>query len=116
MVDFVLTTFGDTLQIFGLYEIIRNVQLGLPHNTYHLYNILEMFNPYSGTFFTLVWELGFALHKIFEVSLPTMRELSYEEYVPTTEELGQLKDKIGLHMRHTRRYCAILEFVLKFSE
>lgn len=55
-----------------------------------------MFNPYSGTFFTLVGELGFSLHKIFEVSLSTMRELSYEEYVPTAEELGQLKDKTGL--------------------
>lgn len=83
MVDIILTTFRDTLQNFGLYGAIRNVQFGFSHNTYHLYNILEIFNPHSDTFFTLIGELGFTLHEIFEVSLLSMGELPYEQYMPT---------------------------------
>lgn len=74
MVDFILTTFGYTLQSFGLYCTIRNIQFGLLHNDYHLYNIFEMFNLHFGTFFTPVRELGLALHEMFEVSLLSMGE------------------------------------------
>lgn len=52
-----------------------------------------MYNLSSGTFFTLVEKLGFALYEMFEVSLLSMGELQYEEYVPTFEELNQLKEK-----------------------
>lgn len=48
----------------------------------------------QGTFFTPVGELGFAF-QMFEVSLLLMGELPYEEYVPTVEELNQLKEKYG---------------------
>lgn len=47
---------------------IRNMQYGLSHCTYHLFSILKMYNYKSGTFFTLINELGFALHEMFEVS------------------------------------------------
>lgn len=93
MVDFILITFEDTLRNLCLYGAIRNIQFGLSHNTYHLYSILEMFNPHSGTFFTPVEKLGFALHEMFEVSLLSVGELPYEKYVLTIEELDQLKEK-----------------------
>lgn len=70
--DFVLSTFGDILRDFGLYGEIRNVQFGLPHSACHLFSILEMYNPSSGTSFTPVGELGIALHEMFEVSLLSM--------------------------------------------
>lgn len=38
-------------------------------------------------------ELGFSLHEMFKVSLLSRGELPYEEYVPTTKELNQLKEK-----------------------
>lgn len=61
--DFVLSTFGDVLRDFRLYSAIKNVQFGLSCSSYHLYSVLGMYNPCSGTFFTLVGELGFALAK-----------------------------------------------------
>lgn len=88
MIDFVLSTFGDVLRDFGLYGVIKNVQFGLPHSAYHLYNIIEMYNLSSNTLFTPVGEIGFTLHEIFEVSLLSMGELSYEEYVPTIKKLN----------------------------
>lgn len=73
MVDFMLSTFKVTLQDLGLYGAIRNVQFDLPHSAYHLFSVLEiMYNPYSGTFYTPVGELGFTLHEIFEVSVLSM--------------------------------------------
>lgn len=80
------------MQQFGLYRAIRNVQFGFSHNAHHLYSVLEMYNLSSGIFFTLVWELGFALHEMFEVSLLSMGELPYEEYVLTFEELNQFRE------------------------
>lgn len=78
--DFILTNFGDALRSFGLYGAITNVQFSLLHSAYHLYSVLKMFNLHSDTFFSLVGELGFALHEMFKVSLLSMEELPYEEY------------------------------------
>lgn len=93
MVDFMLGTFGNILQKFGLYKAIKNVQFGFSHNAYHLYSILEMCNLSSGIFFTPVRELGFILYEMFEVSLFSMGELPYKEYVLTFEELNQIREK-----------------------
>lgn len=87
MISFILANFEVILMDIELYGTIRNIQYGLPHSSYHLFNILEMYNPKSGTFFTPIGELGFALHEMFEVSL----ELPYEEIVPTSEELRRMK-------------------------
>lgn len=38
-----------------------------------------------------VGDLGLAIHEIFEVLLLLVGELPYDRYVPTTEELNQLK-------------------------
>lgn len=91
MVSFVLKTFRSILKDIGLYRAIRNVHYNLPHSTYHLFSILEMYYSDSGTFFILVDEVGFALHKMFEVSLLSIGELSYEGIMPTTEEFKWLK-------------------------
>lgn len=50
-----------------------------------------MYNSEKGTFFTLVGELGLALYEMYEVSTLSMGEVTYEEYIPTTEELSLLK-------------------------
>jgi len=50
-----------------------------------------LYNSNTCIFFTPSRELGFALHEIFEVSGLPMRELPYEEYIPSTEELHLLK-------------------------
>lgn len=47
-----------------------------------------MFNSKTGTFLTPIGELGLALHKMFEVL--SMGEVTYEEDIPTTEELNML--------------------------
>lgn len=91
MIGFMLSNFKAILKDIGLYGAIRNVQYSLHHSSYYLFSILEMYNSKSGTFLTFVGELNFALHEIFEVSLLTMGELSYEEIVPTMEELQQMK-------------------------
>lgn len=65
MISFVLSNFEAILKDIWLYGAIRNVKYGLRHSAYHLFNILEMYNPKSKMFFTPVGELGFALHKIF---------------------------------------------------
>lgn len=45
----------------------------------------------TGTFFTPVHEMGLALYKMYEILGLPMDEIPYEEYVPTGEELHQLK-------------------------
>lgn len=49
-----------------------------------------MFNSKTGTFLTPIGKLGLALHKMFEVSALSMGEVTYEEDIPTTEELNML--------------------------
>lgn len=91
MISFVLSKFEAILKDIQLYGAIRNVQYGLSHSAYHLFSILEMYNPKFGTFFTPVCKLGFTLYEIFEVSLLSMRELLYEEILPMTKELRWMK-------------------------
>lgn len=79
MINFVLSKFEAELKDIRFYGAIRNMQYSLPYSAYHLFNILEIYNPKSGTFFTPIGQLGFALHDMFEVSLLLMGELSYEE-------------------------------------
>ena len=48
--------------------------------------MLELYNPYTCTFFTPSRELGFSLHEMYEVSGLPMEEMPYEKYIPGTEE------------------------------
>lgn len=93
MINFVLSEFEATLKDIGLYKAIRNIQYGLLQSAYHLYNVLEMYNFKSGTFFTLVGELGLTLHEMFEVSLLLIEELPYKKIILTIQELRWLKKK-----------------------
>lgn len=87
MINFVLSKFKTILKDIKLYGAIRNVQYGLLHSSYHLFSVLEMYNPKYKTFFTPVGELGFALYEMFEASLLSMGELPCEEIVSMMEEL-----------------------------
>lgn len=87
MISFIFSKFEAILKDIGLYGTIRNIQYGLLQSAYHLFSILEMYNPKFGAFFTPVGKHGLALHKMFEVSSLSMGELTYEEIVPTIQEL-----------------------------
>lgn len=91
MISFILSNFEVILKDIGLYEAIRNVQYDLSYSAYHLFNVLEMYNSKSETFFTPVGELGFTLYEIFKVSLLSMGELPYEEIVLIMEEQRWMK-------------------------
>lgn len=91
MISFVLKNFKVILKNIGLYGSIKNIQYGLPHSTYHLYSILEIYNFKSEMFFTPIGELNFALHEMFEVLLLSMGELPYKEMVSTLEKLRQMR-------------------------
>lgn len=91
MMGFMLSTFKATLEDLGFDQAIRNIQFGLSHSSYHLFSVLEMYNPSLNIFITPVCELGFALYKMFEVCLISMGELPYEEYVPITKQMNRLK-------------------------
>ena len=70
---------------------MRAVQYGISPSTQHFYAILEQYNPETCTFFNPVGEMGLALHKMYEVPGLVIGDASYEEYVPSTEELHLLK-------------------------
>jgi len=57
----------------------------------NFYVIFELYSLATGTFFTLVGELGMALHEMWEVSALPMRSLPYEEYFPCEAELALLE-------------------------
>jgi len=44
-----------------------------------------------GTFFTLVGEIGLALHELYEALVLVMGDAPYEEYIPASEELHLLR-------------------------
>jgi len=50
----------------------------------NFYAVLELYCPSTGTFFTLVRELGLALHEMWEISKLPIGYLLYEEYFPYT--------------------------------
>ena len=75
----------------GLYHSVRAIQYGLLQSSYNFYGVLEHCNPLTGTFFTPAGEIGLTLHELYEVSGRVMGDVSYEEYVPTSEELHLLR-------------------------
>ena len=87
MVGFALAEFEDLLLQAGLYEHVRAVEYGIPQSSQYFYAILERYNPEICTFFTLIREMGLALHKMYEVSGLVIGDAPYEEYIPSTEEL-----------------------------
>ena len=92
MVSFVLKELEEPLLQYGLYHAVRALHYGIISSHYHFFAMLEKYNPNTCTFFTPVGELGFALHEKFEVSGLSIGDLSYEEYIPGTEELHLLKE------------------------
>ena len=91
MVSFLLTELEDLLKQVGLYQAVRAIQYGTPQSSHLFYGVLEHYNPWICTFFTSVGEMGLALHEFYEVLGLVIEDASYEEYVPTTEELHLLK-------------------------
>ena len=91
MVSFTLEQFEDLLWQAGLYRAVRAIMHGIPQSNHHFYAILERYNPETFKFFTLVGEMEFALHEMYEVSGLVMGDAPYEEYVPSIEELHLLK-------------------------
>lgn len=91
MVYFVINELGEPLQQSGLYPVVRVVMYEIPQNNHHFFAMFELYNADTCTFFTAVGELGFAPHEMFEVFRLLTGEMSYVEYVPSTEELHLLK-------------------------
>jgi len=58
----VLDIFGADLKRLGLYKAVRATCFGNNTSIPTFYAIMEMYCPASGTFFTLVSELGMALN------------------------------------------------------
>ena len=58
---------------------------------YNFFGILQKYNPDTCTFFTPVGEIGFTLHKMFEVLVLSKGDLPNEEYILSIEELHLLK-------------------------
>ena len=75
----------------GLHHVVRAVCYGIALSHYNLFEIFEKYNLDTCTFFTPVGEMGFTLYKMFEVLGLFMRDLPYEEYIPSTKELHLLK-------------------------
>jgi len=68
-----------------LYHAVRVVCYGITPTHYNFFVILEKYNPDTYTFFTLVREMRFAPHEMFEVLRLSMGDLPYEEYIPGTK-------------------------------
>jgi len=58
--------------------------------------MLERHNMETCTFFTPVEKMRFTLHNMFEVSGLAMRDIPYEEYVSSTEELHLVEESTPL--------------------
>ena len=85
---YVLDVFEADLKRFGLHEAVRATCFVININILNFYTVLEMYCPVSGTFFTLIGELGMALHEMWEVSNLFMGSKPYEECFPCAEELA----------------------------
>jgi len=68
--------------------------------------MLERYNPKTCTFFTLVGEMGFALHETHEVFWLLMWDIPYEEYIPTMKELPLMKKDALLAYETSGKCCA----------
>jgi len=91
MVSFLLEKLEEPLLQCGLYPAVRAVCYRIVLSHYNFFEIFEKYNPDTCTFFTLIEEIVFALHEMFEVSGLSMGDLPYEKYIPSTEELHLLK-------------------------
>ena len=82
------------------------MKYGIRQNPSSFYAMLERFNPDSGTFYTPVGELGFALHEMHVVSGLSHGHVPYEErYLPLLE-LNELKGKnLGLYETYWELLC-----------
>ena len=96
MVNFTLVQLEDFLWQASLYGALWVVLHGIPQSNHHFYAVLERNNPETCTFFTPVEEMGFILNEMYEVSGLMMRDIPYEEYIPSTEELHLLKKDVLL--------------------
>lgn len=82
-------------------QFLRDIQL-----PYRLFSLLKMYNSETDTFFIPVCKLGVALYKMFEVSTLSMGEVTYEEYISTTEGLNMLKAKdTHIYETYWERVC-----------
>ena len=89
---FALTELEDLLKQAGLYQAISAVQYGiLELELPLLLRCLGALESLNGHVLTLIGEMGFTLHELYEVSGLVIGDALYEEYVPTTEELHFLK-------------------------
>lgn len=88
---FILKKFENQLVEIGHYQAVWAVQHGLPFSHFHIFSILELYNPEIGIFFTPIGEMGLALHELYEISGLPIGKVPYEEYVYTGEELHLLK-------------------------
>jgi len=70
---------------------VRATCYGIQMSVVNFYAIFELYCPATGTFFTLVGELGMTLHEMWEVSALLMGSLPYEEYFPLEAKLALLK-------------------------
>ena len=77
MVGFILKGLNESLLQYGLYHAVRVV--GLLRAIIIFFTMLEKYNLDSCTFFTLVGEMGFALHERCEVSGLPMGDSPFEE-------------------------------------
>jgi len=87
MVYFILEELEGLLLQCWLYPIFRVMCYGITLSDYNFFGVLEKHNPNICTFFTLVAEMGFTLHEMFEVSGLSMGDRPYEEYIPGTEDI-----------------------------
>ena len=106
MMAFVLKDLRKELIQTNLYAVVKAVQYGIPQSNHHFFAMLERYNPETCTFFTLVSEMGFSLHEMYEVSWSVMRDIPYEEYVPSAEKLHVMEESAPLCMRRTGKCCA----------
>jgi len=61
---YVLAHFEKDLKRLGLYEAVKATCYDIQMSVANFYAIFELYCPATGTFFTLVTELGMALHEM----------------------------------------------------
>ena len=96
MVGFILEDLKDELLQTDLYNNVQAVQYGITQSSHHLFAMLERYNMETCTFFTPVREMGFVLHEMYEVSGLAIRDIPYEEYVSSAEELHLMEESAPL--------------------
>lgn len=72
------------LERLDLYAVVRAVLFGILLSIYNFFSILERYNRNMCTFFTLVGEMGMAMHEMHEVTELSEGDYPYEELVETS--------------------------------